>query len=47
MYSKGQYTTAEERVCTICNEGVEDELHVLLECNLYDDKANTCNAAFN
>ena len=27
----------EERICKICNLKVESEMHVLLECNLYDD----------
>ena len=27
----------EDRICPICQKGVEDEQHVLLECSLYDD----------
>ena len=27
----------EERLCPMCNDGVENELHALLECTLYND----------
>ena len=27
----------EDRVCQFCYSGVEDEAHVMLDCNLYDD----------
>ena len=31
---------AEERICTLCNSGVEDECHVLMKCPLYCDIRN-------
>ena len=36
-YRNGVYLPAEMRLCPICNEGVEDEKHVILECSFYDD----------
>jgi hypothetical protein len=26
-----------DRLCPICTDGIEDEIHVLLYCNLYND----------
>ena len=31
----------QERVCEFCLDGVEDEMHVLLCCGLYDDLRKT------
>ena len=36
----------EERVCSHCNE-VEDELHVLMHCPLYDDIRNQLTLSVN
>ena len=32
--------SAENRTCYICNDGIEDEKHVLLKCSLYEDLRN-------
>ena len=32
-YDHGMYIQADNRICTICNSGVENEVHILLECN--------------
>ena len=36
-YSNNQYLPVERRICKICNSGVEDEFHVLMSCQLYED----------
>ena len=36
-YQNGIYLPVNERICKFCDNGVEDELHVLLSCPLYDD----------
>ena len=38
----------DERVCELCNRGVEDEQHFLLECDVYDNiRIVLLNAAIN
>ena len=36
-YDHGKYIPAEQRICQICMDGVENELHVLFKCSFYDD----------
>ena len=36
-YDQGKYIPADQRICQICLDGVEDEKHVLLKCAFYDD----------
>ena len=36
-YRNGVYLPEEMRLCPICKLGVENEKHVILECNFYDD----------
>ena len=38
MIERGRHLNLEkhERICPVCSEGVEDEIHLLLKCNQYD-----------
>lgn len=36
-YDHGKYVPEAERVCKICNSGIEDEFHILFKCNIYGD----------
>ncbi len=36
----------DERMCPMCNNGVENELHALLDCPLYDDVRKNMFTAF-
>ena len=36
-YKNGVHLPAHERICEICGTSVEDEVHVIMKCNLYDD----------
>ena len=36
-YNHGHYIPVNERVCEFCMDGIEDEIHVLMKCNLYHD----------
>ena len=36
-FDHGVYIPVDERICQICNEGVEDELHVLFKCPFYNE----------
>ena len=36
-YINGHYVHAENRICPVCENGVEDEMHILLKCTLYGD----------
>ena len=36
-YRNGVYLPVEMRLCPICKAGVENEKHIVLECNFYDD----------
>ena len=38
MIEKGRHMKLEkeERICPVCSEGVEDEIHFLLNCKQYD-----------
>ena len=36
-FKNGRYLPCDERVCPICTLGVEDEFHVLMMCNFYED----------
>ena len=38
-YKNGVYLPAHERICLFCKENppIEDEVHVLIQCSLYDD----------
>ena len=36
---RGRYTNVprDQRICQLCNDGIEDEYHFLLKCTLYDE----------
>ncbi len=36
-FKQGKYIPPEERLCTICLSGVEDEFHVMFNCDFYSD----------
>ena len=36
-YRNGGYVPAEDRMCPVCNLGVENEFHVMLKCEFYSD----------
>ena len=36
-YKNGKYLPEEERLCPICKSDVENEIHVMLHCQLYQD----------
>ena len=36
-YKNGKYLPEEERLCPICKSDVENEIHVKLHCQLYQD----------
>ena len=37
----------EERICKLCNEGIEDEHHFLNIYNMYENIRNECKKKFN
>ena len=52
-YENGKYIPEEERICQVCQAEIENEIHVLLKCSLYEDlrmklfdKANAINKDF-
>ena len=36
-YERGRYLPVEERTCYVCKNAVESELHVVIQCPLYQD----------
>ena len=30
------YLPVEDRICPVCHEDIEDNIHVMLKCNFYD-----------
>ena len=36
-YKNGVYVPYEQRICPICDNEVENEIHFLLNCDLYND----------
>ena len=36
-YDQGRYIPEEERICLICNQGIENELHLVMNCAYYND----------